>query len=167
MVRYPVKRLFALLAFALGLCLPLRASAAILQACEHDAETRVVAQEAVHSSACDGVSTHGDDAGALNAAPLCDPEGASVVAPPRIYPIADARIDAASACGDTDTLPTIGLRSSDPAPLGELAAAPAWAVLVPDLTLPLPTIEGLAVASTPVATEPRPGFGPGIYHPPR
>lgn len=39
-----------------------------------------------------------DDEGNTSAAPLCDPRGASAIAPERVFPVSDARIDAGPPC---------------------------------------------------------------------
>ncbi|EYF05428.1 hypothetical protein [Chondromyces apiculatus] len=170
MERFPFKRLVAVMAFALGFCLPLQAYAALVQVCEDDALTRapVPAQDANHTSECGAAPLQDDDISDTNAAPLCDPRGVSAVAPLRIHPIVDARIEAGLSCGgEADAAPKVGPRSSDPAPMLDSVAASSWAVLVPDIVLPLPIEGEMLVPSPPVTGAALPGFRQGIYHPPR
>ncbi|HSO00631.1 MAG TPA: hypothetical protein VLS89_20205 [Candidatus Nanopelagicales bacterium] len=169
MVRSSLQRFVAFVAFALGICLPFQASAAILVLCEEDAMTLVPAQaqaqEANVSAACD---ENGDEEiGGGHAAPLCDPRGASVVAPPRIHAIADARIEAAPSCGGSEMGTAIGPSSQDPTQAGELGNAAPQGVLVPEMALPSRTEGDAPSAPTAVDGGPLAGFEHGIDHPPR
>lgn len=83
--------------FAFAVLLPLRANAAILPVCEND----VVSMMAPPPSEpiCEIVTTVSETTGETSAAPICDPRGATALAPPRILPVADARIEATPSCG--------------------------------------------------------------------
>lgn len=176
MLRLSLQRFVALVAFALAICLPFQVSAAILAVCDDDAITRApappVAQPsdsthgASHDPSCEVLAGADDDIREINAAPLCDQRGVSITAPPRIYPIADARIEAAPGCGDTELSPAIGPGPQDPSHSAESFTTPPHAVLVPELALPPPP--GAEAAPPPhAAGGPRRGFDRGIDHPPR
>lgn len=168
MLRPPLHRLVAFLAFALAVCLPLSASAAIVPVCEAEVATEAPAPDldAQITPSCEVVTSVDDETGETSAAPLCDPAGASAVAPPRIHPIADGSIEAAPSCGDTEGAPSVGPRSPDPLQGGELGGAVHQAVLVPELSVP-PPFGGEELLAPPVTGGPRVGFRRGIDHPPR
>lgn len=165
MSRHAVQRFLTLLTFALALVLPLRAGAAIVPICEDEPMT--LAPPPVPSEpACAIVTSVDEVTGETSAAPICDPRGASSIAPPRILPIADARIDAAPGCNGQDAWPSVGPSSRDSAPGGDLAGPPQRALLSPELVVPGPAeLVVLAFAAPPGG--PRAGVEQGVYHPPR
>lgn len=148
--------------FALALLIPFRASAAIVPACEVDVETRAPATPI--ESRCDG-SDDGDHATDSVAAPMCGEQGISAVAPPRLLPIADARIEGRSPCSSVDLGPSIGPRTSDPPTLSGSATLER-AMLDAGLSVqPAPFLE---MAGFPEPSGgPRAGFSTDIFHPPR
>jgi hypothetical protein len=172
------------LAFAATLLVPFAARAAFVPACENHewSVDRAVSLSdgapapsgvflpslaALESEgACSAARDADDELGDPRVAALCDARGASMPAPPRVLPIADARIDAEPGCGFDLSTPHVG-----PAPhhAPALAAAhalaqhaildvlaqipPAPSALLPDY----PAVEGAAL----------PGHERGIDHPPR
>jgi hypothetical protein len=167
MLRHAVQRLWVLLAFALTVCLPLPAAAAILQVCEDDPISVVpIEVDAGVAGQCDRMAAADETTGDAGAAPLCDPRGASVIAPPRIHPIADARIDIAAGCGEKGRAPSVGPSQRDRAPADDAGGAVSYALPVPELELPpAPAEEMLSMPA--MQGGPRVGFRPGVYHPPR
>lgn len=168
MSRNAVQHLLTLLTLGfvlLVLLLPLRAHATIVPLCEDD---RITLVPAPSEPSCTVVTRVDDVTGETSAAPICDPRGATAIAPPRILPMTDARIDAVPGCdGGELSSPRVGPRSHDPLAAGELGCATQPALLLPDLVVP-PAYVNLAPAScTPVAGGPRLGVARGIYHPPR
>lgn len=165
MSRHAVQRLLTLLTFALALVLPLRARAAIVPVCEDEPMTLAPAP-APNEPSCTIVTSVDDVTGETSAAPICDARGVSSVAPPRILPITDARIDAAPGCDGQEARPSVGPSSRDSAPAGELASSPQRALLMPELVVPgPPELVILAFAAPPGG--PRAGVERGVYHPPR
>lgn len=163
MSRHAVQRLLTLLTFALALVLPLRAGAAIVPVCEDEPATLAPAPS---EPSCTIVTSVDDVTGETSAAPICDARGVSSVAPPRILPITDARIDAAPGCDGQEARPSVGPSSRDPAPAGDLAGSPQRALLMPELVVPgAPEIVTLTFAAPPGG--PRAGVARGVYHPPR
>jgi hypothetical protein len=152
-------RAIAAAAFALAVLLPLRASAAIVPACEPDAATWMPV--AVESS-CDT-----DENPIANgvAAPICDPDGASAVAPPRLLPIPDARIEAAPACDAASVSPMVGPRGNDH-PAITSPAIIDHATLTGGLFVPPAPLLACVDAPDP-AGGPRAGVADDVYHPPR
>jgi len=90
----------ALFALAAAFLLSARASAAILPVCDKGDVASVA--PAPPEPVCEVVTTVDDVTGTTKAAPICDPRGASAVAPPRVLPIADARIESAPSCTSDD-----------------------------------------------------------------
>ncbi|WP_438020128.1 hypothetical protein WMF18_14135 [Sorangium sp. So ce315] len=164
MSRHAVQRLMTLLTFALALVLPLRAGAAIVPVCEEDRMTIVAPPD---EPSCTVLTSVDDATGETRAAPICDPRGASSIAPPRTLPVADDRIDAAPGCDGGDLWPKVGPNSRNPVPTGELASAPQQALLLPELVLPAPCAPVTRVSFIAPAGGPRAGVGRGVYHPPR
>ncbi|AUX22171.1 hypothetical protein SOCEGT47_026720 [Sorangium cellulosum] len=164
MSRHAVQRILTLLTLALALVVPLRARAAIVPVCEDDRMTIVAPPD---EPSCTVLTSVDDVTGETRDAPICDPRGASAVAPPRILPITDARIDAAPGCDGGDPWPKVGPSSRHPAPASELASAPPHAVLVPDFVLPAPGQSVATFTSVPPTGGPRSGVEQGVYHPPR
>lgn len=164
MSRHVVQRILTLLAFALALVAPMRARAAIVPVCEDERMTIVAPPD---EPSCTVLTSVDDATGETMAAPICDPRGASAVAPPRILPITDARIDAAPGCDGGVPWPQVGPNSRHPAPVSELASAPPQTVLVPDFVLPAPAQPVASFSFEPPPGGPRPGVEQGVYHPPR
>jgi hypothetical protein len=152
-------RAIAAAAFALAVLLPLRASAAIVPACEPDVVTWMpVAFETSCGSdenpIADGI-----------AAPICDPDGASAVAPPRLLPIPDARIEAVPACDEASIGPMVGPRGNDH-PAITSPAIIDHATLTGGLVVPPAPLLACVGAPEP-AGGPRAGVAEDVYHPPR
>jgi len=169
-------RLVTWLAFTAAVLVPLLAPAiahaGLLPACESHELTAMPVEwlpkpAAPALEACSiGEIPNDADLGDARVAAMCDEHGASVVAPPRVHAVADARIDLAPGCGGELSAPLCG-----PDQRGAPARAPGPAiaehavlegiVLVPpvwyELTAPLP-----AAAGAPSA-----GVKRGIEHPPR
>jgi hypothetical protein len=189
------QRLGTWIALAVALVVPLllatSAEAALLPACEaRDVITRMPAEwmpaaavatadepgapaedactpQAGHEPGHDGSKAE-EDWGDVRVAAMCDARGASVIAPARILPVADARIEAVPGCAADHSAPLAALRSgSRSSPVA--AAAPALvehAVLdVADLVPPASS--ELGPPFPPVRGGPRSGVAPGIDHPPR
>src|SRR5262245_59502416 len=103
-----LQRLVAWLAFTAALLLPVLlpglARAAILPACESHEVTRTPPEwlapaPIILPDACSiGEIAVGEDLGDARVAAMCSDTGASVVAPPRLVPVVDARIDVAPGC---------------------------------------------------------------------
>ncbi|WP_437818935.1 hypothetical protein [Sorangium sp. So ce1078] len=165
MSRHAVQRLMTLLTFALALVLPLRARAAIVPVCDDDRMT-IVAPPPDEPS-CTVLTSVDDATGETRAAPICDPRGASSVAPPRTLPITDARIDAAPGCEGSDPWPRVGPNSRHPGPVSELSSSPQQALLVPELVLPAASAPVALFSFLAVPGGPRSGVEQGVYHPPR
>jgi hypothetical protein len=166
MPRHAVQRLWMFCAFALAVCLPLRLEAAILQVCENDAVSLApIEADFGFAPRCELMAGADDAAGDAGPAPLCDPRGASAVAPPRIHPIADARIEAAG-CGEGERRPSVEPSSRDPVPAGDIGGSAHDALSVPDLALPPAPTEAVLPAFF-FEGGPRAGHRPGVYHPPR
>lgn len=152
-----------LLAFAVGVLLPLRASATILPLCELQPTASTVT--APPEPTCE-LGADSDDFGDSSSAPMCDLRGASVVAPPQIFPVADARIEAGSrGCSASVSSPSLSpLPQESPVPV---SAASTDVTTLPML-VPLPppadciTIEFIADGGRAHA-----GIAPSVYHPPR
>jgi hypothetical protein len=162
---------FAVLALV-SLAWPQRALAAILPACEEGPAATMLpapAPQPVPQSDCEQADDDGDDDTALGfGAPICDARGVSALAPPRIFPVEDSRLEAVPgtcAHGSGDSATSLGPQQQErPASasfvlphaalpeLPALAAARVW-VEAP----PLPEAEGHA----------RDGSRARIYHPPR
>jgi hypothetical protein len=152
-----------LLTFALALVLPLRARAAIVPICEDEPMTLAPAPS---EPSCAIVTSVDEVTGETSAAPICDARGASSIAPPRILPITDARIDAVPGCNGQDAWPSVGPSSRDPAPAAELAGPPQRALLAPELVVAGPT-ELVILSFAAPSGGPRAGVEQGVYHPPR
>jgi hypothetical protein len=185
------QRLGVCIAFAVALVVPLllatTARAALLPACEaRESITQMPAEwmppaaredAAPAEDACtphEGGDVHGrsgkaeEDWGDVRVAAMCDARGASVIAPPRILPIADARIEAVPGCtADSATSPATLRSGSRSSPVG--AAAPALAEhAVLDVTdLVPPASSELGPPFPPARGGPRSGVARGIDHPPR
>ena len=93
-----VAQLAFVLALALAWLLPRVAQAALVPTC--DAAELASKMAPPDEPSCTVVTRVVDRAtGATQAAPMCDPRGASAVAPQRVLPVDDARIEATPSCG--------------------------------------------------------------------
>jgi hypothetical protein len=169
-----VHALVVCLAFAATLLVPLVARAAFLPACEsHEwsgertAFLPIVALGAPEGAdACSTVRDADDEAIDVRVAAMCDARGASIVAPPRILPVADARIDAVPGCGFDLSAPHCG-PSPDHTPAAVAAHALAQHATLDVLAQVPPAPSALLPAYPPVAGGARPGHARGVDHPPR
>ncbi|MGK3982223.1 hypothetical protein WME99_04260 [Sorangium sp. So ce136] len=164
MSRPAVQRMMTLLTFALALVLPLRARAAIVPICDDDRMTIVAPPD---EPSCTVLTSVDDATGETRDAPICDPRGASSVAPPRTLPVADDRIDAAPGCEGSDPWPTVGPSSRHPVPVNELASTPQPALLLPEFVFPAPCTPVALFSFMALPGGPRAGVEQGVYHPPR
>lgn len=164
-----LQQLSALIALAMALLVPSRAWAMLLPACENREVATVMplgdeaAREA--TSACDEAGAE-DEVGDSKVPALCDPRGASVIAPPRIHAIIDARIENGARCGVTITTPTIGPGPDDGSSAGALVALPSHAVIPGSELVPAPSYV-LAPDFPPAEGGARSGIQRDVYHPPR
>jgi hypothetical protein len=92
-------------------------------------------------------------------------QGVSAIAPPRLLPIADARIEAGPSCSSIDLGPTIGPRGTDSTLLQSPGITDQGMLGAVTLVQPPPFLEMIDV--TEPTGGPRSGFGNGVYHPPR
>jgi len=167
--------------FAGALLVPARAWAALLPACEaHDPTTRIPADWMPdHQAAVPPVAGGGEACAALppkasdaaddvdvRIAAMCDARGASIVAPQRILPVGDARIEATPGGGTELGPPVIGPHR-DHAPVASAAPALAQHAVLDAAVLVPPASSELAPPFPPVTGETRSGFAPGVDHPPR
>jgi hypothetical protein len=168
MLRLVVLRALAVTAFfAVAWLAPSIARAAILPACENDAWSAAPlahpAQERVDDCASLPAS---EDEGDPQAAPMCDSRGASTLAPGRVHPMTDARIDAVVACDGKIFGPSLAPASGD-----HPAASAVWAFLDPahlGQTFALRPMFSIELPAFPADTgAPSAGFDRGVYHPPR
>lgn len=194
MSRHLLQRFVVWAAFAVALLIPLSARAAILPLCEVDAMTMTprapltlleakaaalpfafAAAEEVASPCGElavgttGAAATADDADAVDPkiAAFCDARGASAVAPQRILPINDARIDAPSSCAHLDTsTPTIWSSPRDGLTAG-LAALLLDPASVDASAMVYPASSSLLPAYAPVTGAEHAGVLRSIDHPPR
>ena len=166
MQRHLLQRLVVWLAFAAALLVPLTAQA-FVPTCE-DVEATVLQRDPPSHVVDDGERCaippgEGDD---LKIAAMCDARGLSIVAPQRILPIADARIDAARSCTSLESgSPAIGPSPDDAAGAGGPSAAVSHSVLAANgLVLPAPS--ELGPAFLPVEGSERAGVEPKLERPP-
>jgi hypothetical protein len=174
------KRLGSWIAFAATvLCaavvalVPRLAFAAILPACENHELTLMpvewltppAAPEAC-SLAAALVNAGDDDQGDPRIAAMCDARGASVVAPQRILPIADAWIDAVGCNADLDAGAALDAGSDHAPLLGPGAALVDHAVLGAAVQVP-PAPSELLPPFPAAADRPLAGVKQAIDHPPR
>jgi hypothetical protein len=175
-----LQRLLVWLAFAGAFLAPMLARAALIPTCDaHDqlsrmpAPTDADAADAGPPAACSfaalaAQAAADEELGDPRAAAMCDPRGASILAPQRVLPIADARLDAVPCHDGADdgSAPTIGAGSDHPPLSGPTVALAQHAVLDTALLIPPPGEEP-APPFPPAPGGPRAGFDKGIDHPPR
>jgi hypothetical protein len=167
-----VHALVVCLAFAATLLVPFAARAAFLPACEsHEwsgvPSLAVLGAPEAAPDACSAVR-HADDDNTIDVrvAAMCDARGASMIAPPRVLPIADARIDAAPGCGFDLGGPHVG-PAPDHAPVAAAAHALAEHATLDVVAKVPPAPSALLPAYPPVGGYARPGHARGVDHPPR
>jgi hypothetical protein len=145
------------------LALPGRAMAAILPACE-DAPLATMIPPPPEPT-CEVVTTVDEETGTTKAAPICDPRGASAVAPPSILPVVDARLVAVKSCNGGEGLVGVAPGRTDHG--GSIGWVPPQAAL-PDGDALVPAAMYMdAPALPPCGGEPRAGVRSEVYHPPR
>jgi hypothetical protein len=176
MQRRLVKSLLVCFALAVALCVPLRAWAAIVPACENRELLTLVPPpspsllladppgEPAPEPAC--VSLNREPEGDSKVAPICDPRGASMIAPPRVHPVSDDRIEAVPSCELELLIPRIGPSSRDSTSI-HAGAALAEHATIADMALVPPAYSELAPPYPPVEGEARAGIARDVYHPPR
>jgi hypothetical protein len=178
MSRHLLQRLAVWTAFAVALLFPLAASAAILPLCEVDAATVMprtpappphafVAVEEPTPSCGELGAAADDDAVDPRIAAFCDARGASAIAPQRIIPINDARLEATPACARLD----ISTQTIVPSPRDGFATGTAAVLLDPaaldaDAMIP-PAASELLPDYAPVTDVNCSGIEQAVYHPPR
>jgi hypothetical protein len=181
MQRRLVTSLLVCLALALALFVPLRAQAAILPACENREvvtlappvapsilflDVQDAQDEPAPEPACASPASHEPEADSKVAA-MCDQRGLSIVAPPRIHPVSDDRIEASPSCEIELLIPHIGPSPRDGSSI-HLGTAFVEPATIADITLlPPPAFSELAPAYPPVEGEARAGVVRDVYHPPR
>lgn len=173
MLRTAVLRALAIAAiFAVVWLVPRVASAAIIPVCDADAFSGVLAvavAPAAHANEgradCAAPLAPTDEADPQIAA-MCDAQGATAVAPGRIHPMTDARIDAVVTCDGTNVGPLLGPSHGE-----DHSGAASWALADHAvLSISYELRREANVELLPdfhVAGEPRVGFGREIDHPPR
>jgi hypothetical protein len=179
MSRHFIQRLAVWTAFAVALLFPLTAGAAILPMCEVDAATVMPRLPPVlplaFAAAAEDAPPPDDELSAADdeegfdpkIAAFSDARGASAVAPQRVLPITDARIEATSGCARLDTsTPKLA-----PSPRDGYAAGSAAVLLDPAALDPAalihPASSELLPAYAPVTDVSLPGIEQAVYHPPR
>jgi hypothetical protein len=171
MLRIALLRLLATAAFfAVTWLAPLRVFAAIIPVCDGDAVSGwapvapALPSDPSSTDACPSSAAASDEV-EPHVAAMCDARAATVVAPNRIHPMSDARIDAvlcngidhgpfASAPSNNFSIDGLSWVNVDPAMLIE----PLF--VRPQIYFELPPMFV-------VAGEPRSGYGRKVYHPPR
>jgi len=173
MLRVALVRGLAMVAFFAAVWLaPLQALAAIVQICDGDAisawnpvvsPTR--ATETNPADDCQAVPGNPDELDPQVAA-MCDARAATVVAPDRVHPMSDARIDAVDSCDGIQHGPFASAPGSNSYIDGLTWAYVDPAVLTDGVTLrPQIYVELPSIFVEPGT--PRAGFDRKIYHPPR
>src|SRR5262245_38769817 len=104
------------LAFAWVWLTPAWARAALVPIC--DAPANASLMPPVPEPACMVVTSVDDSTGETSAAPICDPRGASAIAPQRVLPVSDARLDASPTCGEDPSAVAVTSRRGN-APSGQ------------------------------------------------
>jgi hypothetical protein len=179
-----VKPLLVCLALALALLAPLRARAAMLPACENrelltpaplptpsllfvDAPSEVLVRWTPELPADPSCGASGDElTGDAKSAPICDPRGASAIAPPRVLPVSDARIEATPSCELELSSPMIGPAPRDASTIHAAVMLAEHATLA-GIDLVPPASSELSPAYPPVRGEAHTGIERSVYHPPR
>ncbi|MDC3958664.1 hypothetical protein [Polyangium jinanense] len=175
MLRFAVLRALAIAAvFAVVWLVPLRAYAAIVPACEDDASSslgpapRAAQPESEDAVDCTAPPTSigpSDEVDPQIAA-MCDERGATAVAPGRIHPMTDARIDAGVSCDGTDFGPALGPSHGEQNPIASFVATVPDAMLSASFDL-RPAFAVELPAYPPVEGAPLRGVRREIDRPPR
>ncbi len=182
-MRQVLQRLVVLLAFAGAFIVPSVARAALLPDCDaREQLTRMPAewlerapgstQPQAPTFACNLGEAHhaalADDADEVKVAGMCDDRGASVVAPPRVHPLGNARIEASRSCGSDGPAAAgaIAHRSHEVPGAGGAPVLAEHAVLDAACLVPCASSE-LGPAFLPVAGGPRLGAPRNVDRPPR
>jgi hypothetical protein len=184
MSRHLLQRFAVWTAFAVALLFPLTASAAILPLCEVDAVTMAprmpaappqiplafaAAEDAATPCSELSAAAEGSEDAAVDSkiAAFCDARGASAIAPQRILPINDARIEATPSCARLEsTGQTIAPSSHDGYATGGAALLLDPAALGAAAMIP-PASSELLPAFAPVLDAEHTGIEQAVYHPPR
>ncbi len=171
MSRLALSMVAAFSAFVAVWLFPSQSFAAILPACEADFETRTALppdapMESCESAANRGDGTRGDDIDNSRAAPICDAQGASAVAPPRIRGIADVRFERSRPCEAQDSArAAVQSQPNDP-PVQSHEVTLERAVLP---IIDVASRTAIVILLQPLAPTqgPREGVRGDIFHPPR
>ena len=151
---------------------PLQAFAAIIQICDGDAisawNPAVSPSRATETNPTDDcpVTPGSPDEQDPQVAAMCDARAATVVAPDRVHPMSDARIDAVDSCDGFQHGPLVSAPGSNPHFDGL-----AWAYIEPAVLTDALTIRPQVFIDLPpifiAPGSPRIGFDREIFHPPR
>ena len=156
-------RLFVALACALFALAPGFARAAFVPMCEADP----IATMPPASACAMPSSVLREVLPSSSAAPLCDPRGASAIAPQRVLPVSDARLEGSRSCGDDETAFSVGPRSPEP-PDGANALAVVEIGFFGDASLRAPMAPYVELpAFVAEARRARRGERVDVFHPPR
>ncbi len=173
MLRIALLRALAMVAFfAATWLLPLSVYAAIIPVCDGDAVSAFgpVVQslrqtDVVESEDCRAGLSASDDIDSQVAA-MCDAQAATVLAPGRIHPMSDGRIDAVVSCDGLQHGPLASAPGPDHSSVGlswvniDQAILTEQLLVRPRLFVDLPPM--FVVIGAPLS-----GFDPEVYHPPR
>jgi hypothetical protein len=181
MLRIALLRGLAMVAFfAAAWLAPLRAMAAIVPICDGDAvsawgPTVQAGQTADTTQAddCRAAPSNGSNAGSnsdelrsSHVAAMCDARAATVIAPNRIHPMSDGRIDAVVSCDGMQHGPFASSPNGN-----HYVDGLSWANVDPAmLTEPVMVRPRIYIELPPAFVDsgsPRVGFDREIYHPPR
>jgi len=170
MLRSAVLRALAFAAvFAAVWLVPLRANATIIPVCDGDASSGFSAlpslqvADAKLDCASPTPAEEGDDP---QIAAMCDMRGATAIAPDRIHPESDARIDAVVSCDGTVHGPLLGPSHGEDGPSSTPLAITHHAILAGTFDLRPALLEELP-PYLPMTGAPQAGFDREIFHPPR
>ncbi len=177
MLRVAVLRALAFTAiFAVVWLVPLRAYAAIVPVCDGDVSSTLgyapgpsvrMAQEDGDETELGCADPMADlDEGDPQIAAMCDARGATAVAPGRIHPMTDARIDAVVSCDGTTVGPLLGPSQGDESPATSPFATVPDAALEASFDL-RPAFAFELPAYPPVEGAPLRGVQREVDHPPR
>lgn len=152
---------------AAALCawlVPSRAHAAIIPVCDAPV---LLTRMPVPDSLCTFVETIDEETGETSVAPICDPRGASAIAPQRILPVSDATLDVTPGCSqEAQAFASLSPDGGDHNSHAERSLVLDLAVLPQGLPLP-PLADDATFSSFEVRGGPRPGERVGVFHPPR
>ncbi len=163
-MRRGVAQLVFLLTLACAWLLPRAAQAALVPTC--DAAELASKITPPDEPSCTVVTRIVDQAtGRTTAAPICDPRGASAVAPQRVLPVDDARIEATPSCGADQLAPLSGPDARG-APRALPAGLAEHALPIAEPVVPNAPLSGV-LDPFEVPSRPLTGFTRGIDHPPR